>query len=582
MNVLKQLGKFKKLLTPQQWRRLPILFVIMLIGGVMEMLSVSVILPFMDIVMDPDAAMQKWYVRVLCDVFSIDSPTDMLITISITLVVLYIVKNVYIVAQVYIQQRFVGNAQYIVQKKLLETLINRPYEYFMQVSSGDVLTMVYNNVSNTFSLLTQLLTMFSELVIATLLIITVFIITPKVSLIMAVVLSVMLLLIAKGIKPALGAASRQTESTSGSMYKWILQSIQGIKEVKILHSEKYFVKSFEDSGRGYADALRKYRTLNALPISIIEGVTMSVVFTFVTLFIKGGNDLKLLIPTLTAIAMAAVRILPATNRVSTALAQIAYTENWVDGLIEFIEKMPKTENPSYNEQSGECDRNEVFNNTLAFEGITYHYPASEELILEDAEFILHKGESIGIVGASGAGKTTAVDIMLGLLNPQSGAVKVDGKDIKADPEKWISQLGYIPQSIFMLDDNIRSNVAFGIPKDKVNDKEVWRALDEAALGDFVRELPDGLDTEIGERGMRLSGGQRQRIGIARALYRNPAILFFDEATSALDNETEEAIMESIDNLKGNKTMVIIAHRLSTIESCDHIFRVENRKITRER
>lgn len=189
---------------------------------------------------------------------------------------------------------------------------------------------------------------------------------------------------------------------------------------------------------------------------------------------------------------------------------------------------------------------------------------------------------MGVVGASGAGKTTAVDILLGLLKPQKGKVLIDGTDISLDMDGWLSEIGYIPQFIFMLDGDIRENVAFGVPEGEIDDDKVWEALEEAALAEFVKSLPDGLNTQIGERGLRLSGGQRQRIGIARALYSDPSILFFDEATSALDNETEAAIMDSINHLHGTKTMVIIAHRLTTIEGCDIVYRVEDGKIRRER
>ncbi len=201
-------------------------------------------------------------------------------------------------------------------------------------------------------------------------------------------------------------------------------------------------------------------------------------------------------------------------------------------------------------------------------------------MLDGASMEVKKGQSVGIVGTTGSGKTTSVDILLGLLVPQEGQVLVDGVDIRDDMAGWFEQIGYIPQEIFMLDDTIRANIAFG--EENVSDEDVWRALEEAALEDFVRILPDGLDTEIGERGMRLSGGQKQRIGIARALYHDPDVLFFDEATSALDNETETAIMESVNSLQGRKTMVIIAHRLTTIENCDVVYRVDGGKIVKER
>lgn len=308
---------------------------------------------------------------------------------------------------------------------------------------------------------------------------------------------------------------------------------------------------------------------------------MAAMFIVVAVLIGNGTELQSIIPMLTAVAMAAIRLLPSVNRISGALNKISYGEPMLDKVIENMHVLEK--NPA---QTNDGKRHGLsvpkLRELLKFERISYHYPSSEEPVLSNASMTIRRGESVGIVGPSGAGKTTSVDIILGLLNPQSGQVLVDGVNIKNDLHGWLSQIGYIPQMIFMLDDTIRANVAFGEQKGDIDDAKVWCALREAALEEFVRSLPEGLDTQIGERGVRLSGGQRQRIGIARALYQNPEVLIFDEATSALDNETESAIMESIHGLRGTKTMIIIAHRLTTIEACDRIFRVEHGKIEQER
>jgi ABC-type bacteriocin/lantibiotic exporter with double-glycine peptidase domain len=216
------------------------------------------------------------------------------------------------------------------------------------------------------------------------------------------------------------------------------------------------------------------------------------------------------------------------------------------------------------------------------EDITYKYPGTDKLILDKATMEIPVGKSVGIVGASGAGKTTIVDVLLGLLKPEGGRILADGVDVNTNYTGWLRNIGYIPQTIFMTDSTIRKNVAFGVPDDEIDDNKVWQALKEAALDEFVKELPEGLDTEIGERGIRLSGGQRQRIGIARALFEDPEVLVLDEATSALDNDTEAAIMDSINRLHGRKTLVIIAHRLQTIEKCDMVYRVEEGKLKKER
>jgi ABC-type multidrug transport system fused ATPase/permease subunit len=279
--------------------------------------------------------------------------------------------------------------------------------------------------------------------------------------------------------------------------------------------------------------------------------------------------------------MAAVRLMPSVNRMSSALNALSYLEPALDKMVEHLTVAEEWEKNHGQEESSPSARQKIsLNHKVELSDLTYSYPNAESPVLDHANMEITIGKSIGVVGASGAGKTTAIDILLGLLVPQQGQVLADGVDIQEDYEGWLDHIGYIPQMIFMLDDTIRANVAFGIPKEEVDEEQVWRALEEAQLKTFVQSLPDGLDTTIGERGVRLSGGQRQRIGIARALYKNPELLIFDEATSALDNETEAAIMESINALHGRKTLVIIAHRLTTIAECDIVYRVENGKITR--
>lgn len=296
-----------------------------------------------------------------------------------------------------------------------------------------------------------------------------------------------------------------------------------------------------------------------------------------------GREIETLVPTLGAFAMAAVKLMPSANRIVGAISSISYSMPAVDKLIEHLDALAEFEKNGITYDSAKkADVDLVIDERVELRNITYHYPNTEKNVLEDASMVIPVGKSVGIVGTSGAGKTTAVDIMLGLLRPQVGNVLVDDVDVMNDYQGWMSHIGYIPQMIFMLDSSIRANVAFGVKPEEIDDEQVWHCLEEAQLAEFVRGLPEGLDTMIGERGVRISGGQRQRVGIARALYENPDLLLFDEATSALDNETEAAIMESINSLHGKKTMVIIAHRLQTIEGCDIVYRVKDGKIERER
>lgn len=548
----------------------------------MEMLSVSLMVPFMNAVMDPTATMKKWYSQILCNIFHINEgeARKFLVILALVLAALYIVKNLYLLVQNNYQYRFVYNNMFFTQQKLLHNYLHRPYEYFLSVETGEVIRVIQSDVTNAFAALTTLLSIFTEGVVTGVLLITLLIISPVITVGITIILAIAVIIITRVIKPILVKAGRKNQKASAGLNKWMMQSVQGIKEVKVMQKEGYFEKEFSSNGQTYVDTIRQNMVLSQFPRFFIEAISMASIFIMMAIMIGSGVNLASLIPTLSALAMASVRLLPAVNRISSGIGNLAYQEPMVDKMIENLKGMQVAELDSDDNK----ERIAPLKKQFGFSNIYYHYPNADDdnYVLEDASMIVHKGESIGVMGPSGAGKTTAIDVLLGLLRPQKGIVTIDGTDITLDRNDWLGQIGYIPQSIFMLDGDILENVAFGIEDSDVDEKQVWTALEEASLSDFVRLLPEGLHTQLGERGIRLSGGQRQRIGIARALYTNPSILIFDEATSALDNETEKAIMESVNHLHGHKTMVIIAHRLTTIEDCDHVYEVKDKMITRVR
>lgn len=579
MLILRVLKKFKTMLSRRQRVRVMELVILMTIGGFMEMLSVTLILPFTEVVMNSDKMNNNLYIRSLCKMLHIDSYRVFLIFLALAMAFIYIVKNLFLLFQMGIQQRFVYNNMFATQQRLLKSYLSRPYEYYLSINSGEVLRIVENDTQETFLLLASLLTLFSESVVSIVLIGTIFFITPGVTLCMAALLIGMMFLIMKVIRPIFRRLGIASQSAYANMNQWLLQSIQGIKELKIMRKEAFFENNFEKDGYTYVKAYYRRNTLGLVPRFSIEAVAMSSFFCIVAFMIYKGVQAENLLPILSGIAMAAVRLLPAVNRISQSMADISFREPMLDMLIKTLNDMPAFEKVEYLEKE-ELTISDFSEVTLL--NISYHYPMAEENVLDNVSMNIRRGQSVGIVGASGAGKTTVVDILLGLLQPQKGEVLVNGVNIKYNMDGWLSQIGYIPQTIFILNGDVRENVAFGIQDNQIDDKDIWRALKEAALDDFVKSLPDGLSTKLGERGVRLSGGQRQRIGIARALYNNPEVLIFDEATSALDNNTEAAIINSINQLKGSRTLIIIAHRLSTIEGCEIVYRVENGKILKEK
>ncbi len=581
MSVLRILKKFSAILSLHQKIRIIELIFMMIIGGLLETFSISLMLPFMNAVMNPEDTMNKWYARWICELLDLNSPRTFLIVVAVALAILYILKNVYLILEYNIQYRFVYRNMFAMQGRILKTYIYKPYEFFLNTSSSEIFRVVNSDTYNTFLLLLTLLNLFTEIIVSVMLITTIFVITPLITLCIGFVLGIMLLAIYIFVKPIMFKAGVDSQVAATGMHKWLMQSTQGIKELKVMRAESYFLNSFGTYGNKYVNNIRITQVLGLLPKYVIEAISMSTMFIVIAVLIYRGGNLEDMVPILSAVAMAAIRLLPSINRISSYLGAVAYNEPMLDKLIETLDDIGNNDEKA--DQNLTRKNSIVFlKNTIDFHKVTFHYPKTSQDVLNDACFTIYQGESIGLVGESGSGKTTVADIILGLLYPQEGAVLIDNQNIQNDLHGWYSQIGYIPQMIFMLDDTIRANVAFGISDAEISDAEIWRAIKEASMEEFVKSLPNGLDTEIGERGVRLSGGQRQRIGIARALYRNPAILIFDEATSALDNETESMIMESIHHLHGQKTMIIIAHRLSTIEACDHVYRVKDGKVIKER
>jgi len=427
--------------------------------------------------------------------------------------------------------------------------------------------------------------MFTEMVVSLAITVTIFVIDPIMTSFVIAMMIVVVITISKFIKPILKRKGEERHVHYALMYKWLLQSITGIKEVKVSGKEEFFEENFELSGKRYISAEKWSTVFSNIPRLMIEMVSVCSTLAFIAFMIYKGKEIEALVPTLGAFAMAAMKLMPSANRIVGAINQVAFYEPSLNKLVMDIEMFEGDEDKYVNYRKTNENKLEnklTFNDKIELKGITYRYQNSDKVILNKADMTVPIGKSVGIVGASGAGKTTAVDLLLGVLLAKEGEILADGVSVMENYSEWLSHIGYIPQSIFMLDDDIKSNIAFGVKKEEQDEEKVWEAIREAQLETFVSGLKDGIHTQIGERGMRLSGGQKQRIGIARALYSNPEVLVFDEATSALDSETEAAVMSSINRLHGKKTMIIIAHRLQTIKECDLVYKVENGKIIRER
>ena len=560
------------------------LAVLILIGGILETLGVSMMLPLVQAIMSPDEIMENELVGWIAALLHIDSSRNLILWMLGVTIFLFIFKNAYLLFQTYVQNTFVTRNRNRMISRVMREFLNRPYEDYLGADIPTVFRLTDSDIPNAFQLILVLIQMTTEIVVAvSICLVLVVWVSPAISVGCGALFLGMTLMITKVLKPRLNAIGKKNQAIQSRIAKWRIQSIYGLKDVKVLHREEFFVRNYYESGAVGANVARNYAVMNNTPRLLIETVFIAAMLSFIFLFIVQGGDITLLFSQLTAFAAAAGRVMPATNRINTYLSEIAYAQPCLDYLYENLtENMKQDVNGSVTGLTGEQEQEKeplTLEDKIVLDHISFTYPNTDKPIFTDAHMEVRKGQSVGIMGPSGAGKSTIVDILLGLLHVQAGAITCDGKNIFENYPSWLSKIGYIPQSIYLIDESIRDNIAFGIDADKIDDHRIWEVLEEAQLKSFVEELPEGLETTIGDRGVRISGGQRQRLGIARALYHNPEILVFDEATSALDGDTEAAVMEAVNSFHGKKTMVIIAHRLNTIEKCDIIYKVENEKIT---
>lgn len=568
------LKKFNILLSEKSKKRIIKLVIITLFGAFLEVIGVSLMVPMFGAIMNPEIIHTNAFAIKVCEIMGLESHKTFVIACIIVLIIIFIFKDLYLVFQYCVQARFVYDSRFETQKMVLHAFLCKPYEYYLNASSGEILRIANGDVVETYKLLMTVVTFITETFVSLALVATIFVIDPVMTTALSALIIIIVVAFAKIVRPWLENKGNSYRYNVEIANNWILQAIQGIKELKIGRREEFFENNFKEAGIKQISAEKWSMVLGNTPRLFIELGCVCSTLTVIAFMIYFGKPLEALVPALGAFAVAAVKLMPSALHILNMTNTLFFQGPSIDNLLNTIEDL--AENTTLYSDS---KHSLSLNDKIEFKNITYKYPNSEKYILNNATFRVKSGTSVGIVGASGAGKTTAIDVLLGLLKPESGEILTDGKNVMDDYADWLSHIGYIPQTIFMLDDTIAANVSFG---PEPNEKEVKRALKEAQLLDFVEELPEGIYTKIGERGIRLSGGQRQRIGIARALYNNPEILVFDEATSSLDNETESAIIESINALHGFKTIIIIAHRLQTIEKCDEVYRVKDGKISKER
>ena len=570
---------FKKMLSVfnrKQKIQLLLLLIGILISALLELVGVTIILPFINIVINPDVIFKSDKFNYIYDFFRFRNKNEMLIFIALCIMGTYIIKNAYLIYLNNLQFKFSYDNQRSLAYHIASIYMSQDYLFHTKHNRSELMRDINNDTSMFFRVVLCVLQVITDGCVCIVLLAFLLITDKTITISMGFLMGCFVLFYVKFFKNKIKYYGEYTRKKQTDMVQSLLQSLGGIKEIKIQNKETYFVKKFDDAYKDYAEYLRKNNLLAVIPKPLVETLCISGIMLIVSFKLFRGTNVKYFAPTLTAFAVAAFRILPSFNRMTANLNAIIFGKPSADAVYDTMQKIKKLKETDTLLSDNE---NIEFENSITVRDVVFKYPSVERNVLEKVSLEIPKNKSVAFIGPSGAGKTTLADIVLGVLQPTEGKILVDETDISDKMKSWQKKLGYIPQSIYLFDDTIRRNVAMGLPDEQIDEERVWQAVRSAQLEEHILRMDKGLDTVIGENGMRLSGGQRQRIGIARALYNNPDILILDEATSALDNDTEAAVMDAINNLAGTKTLIIIAHRLSTIEKCDIVFEIKDKKVT---
>lgn len=570
----RMIKKINYVLDRRQKINLCILLVIIFIGAFVELLGVSAIMPLINVAMNPETIDEKWYFVLIRKYTGITDANQMILFLAVLLIVIYILKNVYVMVMYSLQYRFVFNNQQRLSVRMMKSYMQQDYLFHISKNVAEFQRNIINDINGFFTVALNALQFLAEFSVSVVLVIFLlvqdWVSTVAVATLLFLFMGVFTIFFRK-VLVKIGEESRQANV---QVTKWLFQAFSGIKEIKVANRETFFIANYDRSYKDCARAQRQQSVLTYLPKPVMETVCIcSLMLAMIIKITVLKSDIASFVTTLSVFAVAAFRMLPSFNKITGYISGMMFNKPAIDAVYKDLMEIEQLMVQKTEEQ---IDTQKVSLTTaIELKNVSFRYPESDRWILKEANLGIKKNTSVAFIGASGAGKTTAADLILGILQPEEGIITINGTEIKKCMASWHEAIGYIPQTIYLMDDSIRANVAFGIPDSEIDDAAIEKALREAQLDQFVHTLPDGVNTMIGDRGVKLSGGQRQRIGIARALYRNPSVLVLDEATSALDNDTEKEVMEAIDGLHGTRTLIVIAHRLSTIRKCDKIYEVGN-------
>jgi len=536
---------------------------------VSEIIGIGMIPVFVSAVSDPDMVLKHDLLGPVFSYIGIQDGRELLKYGGLGLVGIFLFKGVYLIWLNYIKNRFIFNRFSMISTNLFKVYMNAPYTFHLRRNSAELIRNVTNETRFIANyVMNSILKVAMEAITAAGIFLMLLFIEPLLTVITFVIIGGGGSLLLKLIKKKLKTFGESATQERARMIQGVDEGINGYKDVNVMNRESFFIDKFKSYAVNFANAEIFKSTAIYASKPVIEFVTVTGMMFIAFFMVWQDRSLGTIIPVLALFGAATVRLMPAINKIVNQLTTFRYYLHSLDPVYQdMVNIEQKKESGNSLKNIGKL----TLENCIELKNLSYNYPDSEETVVKNVNITIPKGSAVGFVGPSGAGKSTIVDLILGLLKPNSGEVLVDGVNISTDMRKWQNNVGYIPQSIYLSDDTIRNNIAFGIPEEMISDEKVHEAIKAANLDSHVNNLPRGLETNVGEGGIKLSGGQRQRVGIARALYDNPEVLIMDEATSSLDNITEKKVISAIEELKGDRTVIMIAHRLTTVENCDQLY-----------
>jgi len=561
--VFDLLKKIWSLLIGSEKIKMVLIVFMMAIGAVLEILGIGFIIPVVALVSKPDLMEQSRYLKLISDFLQPSSHESFIITLCVIIIILYVGKNLFLLLLSYAQSEFIFSKSAHLSEQLFENYINTPYSFHLKHNSSHLIVNIELLIVISNGVLMPAMLLMTELAVVTVIMITLLCLSPLTTLALALITGIISLIMYYPLRSLNFQTGKSLQEHRKKCFQYMTEGIGAIKECKVRNGEDFFREEHAKEQYKYNDAMKMQYFLGQIPRFFIEAFVVTLGMGALAFFIYSGMSMGSILLTLSLLGVSMIRLMPSMSRIQYNLARIRQT---VFSFDEIFRDLTQIEH----ENKSSTGKSITLDDKINLNDITFVYDGAEKKILDSYSLEIACKSSVALIGPTGCGKTTLVDILLGLLKADSGTVTVDGRNIEENLSSWQKTIGYVPQVIYLTDNTIRSNVAFAVNEEEIDDERVLECLKTAQILEFIDSLPDGINTKTGEKGVRLSGGQRQRIGIARALYHNPQVLVLDEATAALDNETEKAFVDAIKTLHGKLTIIMIAHRLSTTENCDKI------------